>query len=103
MARPKKYADNAARQAAHRARNNVIEARLSNRTVLTLDKLASELDVPRTEVINSLVQFALLNRNWHTLGLFGKRLDRVIADEERGAANDAAAEDAKGAQGCLPL
>lgn len=103
MARPKKYADSAARQAAYRARNNVIEARLSNRTVATLDKLASELDVPRTEVINSLVQFALLNRNWHTLGLFGKRLDRAANDAAPDAAGEPAAGESTGAQRCLPL
>jgi hypothetical protein len=32
--------------------------------------------VSKAEVLNSLVKFALLNRNWLTLGLFGKMLPR---------------------------
>lgn len=30
--------------------------------------------MPSTEVVASLINFALLNYNWRTLGLFGKRL-----------------------------
>lgn len=74
MGRPRKYADDAARQAAYRDRYAVIDARLERETVETLDKIAKYLDVPRTEVIASLLKFALLNRNWLQLGLFGKRL-----------------------------
>lgn len=74
MARPKKYASPAERQKAYRERYVTVEARLVPETAETLDRLAEALDVPRTEVINSLINYALLNRNWFTLGLFGKRL-----------------------------
>lgn len=76
MARPKKYATAAERQKAYRSRpaHVIVEARVVPETAATLDKLAHEFDVPRTEVINSLINYALLNRNWFTLGLFGKRL-----------------------------
>ena len=74
MARPRKYASAAERQKAYRERYVIVEARVIRETADTLDKLASDLNVPRTEVVNSLINFALLNRNWFTLGLFGKRL-----------------------------
>lgn len=74
MGRPKKYASAAEKQAAFRARYEIIEGRVLPETAETIAKLAKELDVPKTEVINSLIIFALLNRNWFTLGLFGKRL-----------------------------
>lgn len=77
MGRPKKHATPAARQAAYRQRYVTVEARLVPETAATLDELASTFDVPRTEVVNSLINFALLNRNWFTLGLFGKRLPRA--------------------------
>lgn len=72
--RPKKYASAAERQKAYRNRYVIVEARVIPETAATLDKLAQLLDVPRTEVLNSMINFALLNHNWHTLGLFGKRL-----------------------------
>lgn len=74
MARPSKYATPAERQAAYRARYEIIEMRVVKETGETLTALSKHLDVPRTELINSLINFALLNRNWATLGLFGKRL-----------------------------
>lgn len=74
MARPRKYATAAERQAAFRDRYAVFEIRLTTETAATLAKLADTLDVSRNEVVNSLINFALLNRNWFTLGLFGKRL-----------------------------
>jgi hypothetical protein len=74
MGRPSKYASPAERQAAYRARYEIIECRVVKETGETLTALAAHLDVPRTELINSLINFALLNRNWSTLGLFGKRL-----------------------------
>lgn len=87
MARPKKYASEAERQAAYRERYAVIPVRLTKETAATLDKIAEYLDVPRTEVANSLINFALLNHNTLTLGLFGKRLPH--ASDKRGAKKDA--------------
>ena len=74
MARPPKYATAAERQKAYRERYEIIEMRVVKETGETLTALSAHLDVPRTELINSLINFALLNRNWATLGLFGKRL-----------------------------
>lgn len=91
MARPKKYANDAERQAAHRSRNTVLQIRLVPETAETLDKLAEYLAVPRTEVANSLINFALLNRNWYTLGLFGKPLPHA-ADKRTRKENPIAAD-----------
>lgn len=77
MARPKKYASAAERQAAFRQRYATVTVRVQAETAQTIAELAKTLDVPQTEVINSLIMFALLNRNWHVLGLFGKRLPRA--------------------------
>lgn len=74
VGRPRKYSNDAERQRAYRSRYVLVEARVIPETAATLDKLAKVLDVPRTEVLNSLINYALLNRNWFTLGLFGKRL-----------------------------
>lgn len=85
MGRPRKYADDAARQAAYRERYAVIETRVEKETAETLQKIADYLDVPRTEVIASLLKFALLNRNWLQLGLFGKRFAaRAIYADAKG-------------------
>ena len=77
MARPRKFTNDAERQAAYRDRYSVFSIRLRKDTAETIEALAEELDVPRTEVVNSLIVFALLNYNWKTLGLFGKRLPRA--------------------------
>jgi len=78
MGRPRVYASDAERQAAYRDRYAVIDCRVEKETAETLTKIATYLDVPRTEVIASLLKFALLNRNWLQLGLFGKRLPQAI-------------------------
>ena len=74
MARPRKYGTATDRQRAYRERYAVFQVRVRKETSETLDELARELDVPRTEVVNACINFALLNYNWKTLGLFGKRL-----------------------------
>jgi len=76
MGRPKKYATAAERQAAHRARYKYVTVRVTEETADTIARLSETFDEPQTEVINSLIVFALLNRNWFTVGLFGKRLPR---------------------------
>jgi len=74
MARPRKYSTDSERQAAYRDRYAVRQIRLTKETMATIDDIAAQLDHPSTEVIASLINFALLNYNWRTLGLFGKRL-----------------------------
>lgn len=77
MARPKKYATAAERQAAFRQRYATLSVRVQRETADTIADISRELDEPQTEVINSLIIFALLNRNWRVLGLTGKRLPRA--------------------------
>jgi len=74
MGRPRIYATDAQRQKAYRTRYAVGNYRVTLETQATLEAIAREFDAPVTEVVNSLIQFALLNRNWFVLGLFGKRL-----------------------------
>ena len=64
MGRPKKFATDAERQAAYRSRNAFAEVRLDQEIVDTLNKLAEGLDVTRTQLIESMIKFALLNRQW---------------------------------------
>lgn len=81
MGRPRKYASDAERVAAHRDRYAIVSLRLEHETADTLKKIADYLDVPVTEVGASLIKFALLNRNWLQLGLFGKKLPYAGAKE----------------------
>lgn len=83
MGRPKLHETNAERQAAYRARNATTDIRLLPETMVTLDKIAELLDTSRVEVINSMLNFALLNRNWSVEGLFGKRLVRHTTTQHR--------------------
>lgn len=81
MGRPRKYASDAEKQAAYRERYAVVSLRLEQETADTLKRIAEYLDVPITEVGASLIKFALLNRNWMQLGLFGKRLPTAYGRE----------------------
>jgi len=83
MGRPRKYADDAAKQAAYRERYAVIETRLEHETAETLQKIADYLGTSRNEVIASIIKFGLLNRNWLQLGLFGKRLPHAMDKQVR--------------------
>lgn len=77
MARPKKYATAAEKQAAYRSRYAVIDVRVKTETLETLDALSEAMDMPRTEVVNQLLQFALANRAWHTAPRFTSMLPRL--------------------------
>lgn len=75
MGRPAKYASAAERQQAYRQRYKLLSGvRVEKEIGETIALLASELDVSQSEVVASLIKFALLNRNWRQQGLFGKRL-----------------------------
>jgi len=74
MARPRKYANDAEKMRAYRDAWAVRTYRLEKTTDETIKKLAEFSDASESEVVDSLIKFALLNRNWFTLGLFGKRL-----------------------------
>jgi hypothetical protein len=74
MGRPRKYANDAEKQKAFRERCATINVRTEKDTKDTIARLAEFTDTSEAEVVNSLIKFALLNRNWFTVGLFGKRL-----------------------------
>ena len=74
MGRPRKYATEAEKQAAYRARWAVKTFRMDPEIADTIKRLATQWDVSESIVLHSIVTFALLNRNWTTLGLFGKVL-----------------------------
>jgi hypothetical protein len=90
--RPRKYANDAEKQRAYRERWETLSIRTETETKKTLERLAEFSDESLSEVVNSLIKFALLNRNWFTVGLFGKRLPRATdrdykptkRDDERG-------------------
>ncbi len=76
MGRPRKYANDAEKMRAYREAWAVRSYRLEKETDATIKRLAEFTDASESEVVDSLIKFALLNRNWFTLGLFGKRLPR---------------------------
>lgn len=77
MARPKKYATAAEKQAAYRVRYAVLSVRVKPETAQTIADLSEALDMPQTEVVNQLLQFALANRAWHTAPRFTSLLPRL--------------------------
>ncbi len=92
--RPRKYASDAERQAAYRGRWAVRTFRMQPETAVTVARLAEAADVSESTMLHSLITFALLNRNWETLGPFGKLLEaggsnqgkrrrsRIVAEHE---------------------
>ena len=74
MGRPRKYATDADRAAAYRARYAVIDCRLKPETVATLDRIAASRDISRADLLAELVSFALANRNWHEAPAFTRSI-----------------------------
>lgn len=74
--RPKKYASAAERQAAYRARASEIGFRADSGTIETLSRIAETIDVPRTDLLLSMVKFALANHDWARFGLTHKTLPK---------------------------
>ena len=75
--RPRKYANAAERQKAYRARYATEEVRLLPETAATVTSIAAEIDLPKTELLAQMINFALLNRDWRKLGGFGRRTPSV--------------------------
>lgn len=70
MGRPKKYENDSERQAAYRARHPRYEVAFNNaETKATIEDIAAALDVSMNDAINSMLKFALTNRDWKRLGL----------------------------------
>lgn len=72
------HASAAARKAAYRAEKARIDYTDKPAIAATLDEIAAELDCSKNELMQSLVRFALTNRNWKTVGLYGARNNGVL-------------------------
>ena len=72
------HASAAARKAAYRAQKARIDYTDKPAIAATLEEIAAELDCSKNELMQSLVRFALTNRNWKTVGLYGARTNGVL-------------------------
>lgn len=89
--RPAKHASAAERQAAWRAANAVktfrLDGKLDGKLAGTVEALASQYEVDQTHVINNLLRFALVQRDWKRLGIGGAAAwtvtDKRYADGRR--------------------
>jgi hypothetical protein len=88
--RPRKYASEADRQAAYRARFAMIQTRVKPETAETLERISDETGMPRAELVNQMILFALSNRNWYTDPSFTRRLTLQAYDDRRRATKYAA-------------
>lgn len=82
MGRPRKYANAAEKQAAFRERYSIKSIRFEAHTAESIKQIAEFFEVSDAEVINSMVKFALTNRNWINQGLWGKPLPRANPFED---------------------
>lgn len=76
--RPAIHASAAARKAAYRADKARIDFTDKPAIAATLAEIAADLDCSKNELMQSLVRFALTNRNWKQVGLYGSRRDGVL-------------------------
>lgn len=67
------HADGNARVRAHRAKLARLDVSIKPEIADTIGEIAAALDCSRNEVMNSLVRFALTNRNWKQVGLYGSK------------------------------
>ena len=74
--RPRKYASDAERQAAFRNRASMLEFRADEKTAEKLTEIADTLDISRSDLLLSMVKFALTNHQWARFGLTHKTLPR---------------------------
>ena len=73
VGRPAIYADGAARVRAHRSKLARLDVSIRPEIAETIAEISSELDCSRNELLNSLIRFALTNRNWKQVGLYGSK------------------------------
>lgn len=72
------HASAAARKAAYRATKARIDFTDKPEIASTLAEIAADLDCSKNELMQSLVRFALTNRNWKQVGLYGARRNGVL-------------------------
>lgn len=79
--RPRKYASDAERQAAYRARWATISVRAEARTKETLQLIAKTCDATEADIVSAAIKFYALNFDadggWKNGLIFGKRLPTV--------------------------
>jgi AraC-like DNA-binding protein len=68
-----RHVDAAARKRAHRANLARVDYADDPAIVVTIGEIADQLGYSRAEVMKSLVRFALTNRNWKQVGLYGSK------------------------------
>ncbi|WP_341888392.1 hypothetical protein [Variovorax sp. YR752] len=71
--RPAVHADAAARVRAHRAAKARIDFTDDPKIKQTIAGIASELGCSEADVLRSITRFALTNRNWKQVGLYGSK------------------------------
>lgn len=81
--RPRKYASDAERQAAYRARYSIVNARLEPKTAETLERISAETLVPVTELARQMILFALANRDWRRDFFYARPLTAQAHDDRR--------------------
>jgi hypothetical protein len=72
------HASPAARKAAYRAEKARVDFTDKPDIIATLNEIAADLDCSKNELLQSLVRFALTNRNWKQVGLYGARVNGVL-------------------------
>jgi len=81
--RPRKYASDAERQAAYRARYAIVQVRLKPEMVAKIEGIAESRDLPRADILAELIGFALANRHWHTAPRFAPPVVKVAQGRRR--------------------
>ena len=85
--RPRVHASDSVRVKNFRSTKVRIEVALPPDTGARLSEIASSLDCSRNELLLSLVKFALTNRDWRRLGLWGEKqnVDRLRESFDKGS------------------
>lgn len=73
LGRPSVHIGDAARVRAHRARLARLDITIKPEIADTIAQISDVLDCSRNELVNSLIRFALTNRNWQQVGLYGSK------------------------------
>lgn len=88
--RPRKYASDAERQAAYRARLEEtgivsVSTRFERRTAETLERISAERLIPVNELVRQMVLHSLANNDWRTKPLYVRPLTNQASDDRRRA------------------
>lgn len=73
VGRPAVHANGAARVRAHRANKARIDFTDDPKIKATIGEIAEGLGCSEADVLRSLTRFALTNRNWKQVGLYGSK------------------------------